>query len=235
MKTETLKKIEQAGVAVDDAQRRYDAAMNRKRTQTRPETLENFLVNGDGDDLDDGSEELAAAKQALCRALRSEIQTRRGAVPEFEQADAAEAAKHAAAVQAVDKEIEATKADKKEALRKLGFACLVDAPRPVSFLGSFASVCPTLAEQFLAGNSEILALEARRRSLLASARTPQVPSNAATLRDAERRLTALLAPPKSLRRVVGFPMVFIDRAAPEHEAAGQWPEWELRQASVPVE
>ena len=216
MNNENLKRIEQAAAAVESARRRYDGA--KERTRTRPDVLQSF-IDGGPDDLD-APQELAAATRELCLALRLEIQTRRAAGPKFEQSDASDAACHAAAVQAVDKEIEATKADKKEALRKLGFTGLVDAPRPVSVLGSLAPARPTLGEQFLAGNSEIVALEARRKALLLSPPTPQAGGNALEIERLEKCLRELLNPtPKVMRH--GFPLSLVCTPA-ERESYKTW-------------
>ena len=234
MKPETLRKIAQADAAVESARRRFDS-VNEERTRRRVDAMESYLGGDDAQDAQDDPAELAAAKQELARALRSAILNRRDAVPGYEQCDVDNAAGHAAALAAAGKELDDEIAKVKAALRPLGFAEIIDAPRPVSFCGSFAPAGPTLWEQFLASNSHIRALRARRQSLLRSNPAVQALGNALAIKLLEKRLTALLAPPKVMRRVVGFPMVFIDRAEPEHEAPGQWAEWEARQASVPVE
>jgi hypothetical protein len=77
-------------------------------------------------------------------------------------------------------------------------------------LGSFGRTLPTLAEPFLAGNSQIVALQARRDALLAAVPIPNALANQAATKALERRLRTLLAPPAVRPTEPGFPLVWID-------------------------
>jgi hypothetical protein len=140
--------------------------------------------------------------------LRDEILARRAAHAGIQQADDRALAAARAAVAAVDAEIAATLAEKRDALRRLGFE--VDAPARGSLLGSFGRTLPTLAEPFLAGNSQIVALQARRGELAAVPAPARAIENQAATRAAERRLRALLSPPAVRQTEPGFPLVWID-------------------------